>query len=41
MAPVPTPEKNFLTSGQFRLVSAVGILCFLAAVFVAFKGLFD
>ena len=34
-------KKNFLTPGQFRLVSAVGILCFLAAVFVAIKGLFD
>lgn len=32
--------KNFLSPGQFRLVSTLGILSFLMVVFVAVKGLF-
>jgi len=33
-------KKNFLTQGQFRLVSAVGLIAFLGGAFVAFKGIF-
>lgn len=33
-------KRNFLTQGQFRFISAVGLIAFLGGAFVAFKGIF-
>lgn len=32
-------KSNFLTPWQFRIVSVVGLMCFLSGTFVACKGL--
>lgn len=33
-------KSNFLAPWQFRIVSVVGLMCFLSGTFVACKGIF-